>query len=419
MKPDKAPQVGVVDALTAGLTQAGRRPALILIPALADLFLWLAPRLSVDTLLQQLGREWESLAQAVYTPAQLATMADMLAAFRAGMTQLGSVLNLAEALTGAWLAPPSVLSLVQGTRMTFISDLMLAPLGLGLPLSRLAPAPWQAAPIQVTSLGAVFLLVVGLWLIGQLLVAFYLRWAATGWSDPFGGSKGGARPASTDANSASAAPAANGNKDGTPGFVGGTAEGAASAANAREQTAVAPASRWAGWRGLLGLTVRLTSFSLLLGLLVFLLRLPLVLALVLTMFSAGNAAMFVALLFGGLALWMLLWFLLSFYFVSEAVVLDQQPLWKGILQSVALVRSNLWATLGLGFVVNLLMWGFRAIWGFVGGTPTGAVVGILGNAYLATGMLLAIFIFYRELCRRWQTQLAAARRKQGKPANGR
>ncbi len=46
MKSDKIPHVGVVDALTAGLTQAGRRPALVLIPALVDLFLWLAPRLS-------------------------------------------------------------------------------------------------------------------------------------------------------------------------------------------------------------------------------------------------------------------------------------------------------------------------------------------------------------------------------------
>jgi len=414
MKSDKAPQVGVVDALTAGLTQAGRRPALILIPVLVDLFLWLAPRLSVETLLLRFAQQWEGLARAVYTPGQLVAMAGMLTSFREGMTLLGSILNLADALAAAWLAPPSVLSLVQGTRMTFISDLVLAPLGLGPPLSRLAPSPWQAAPIQVTGFGAALLLVVGLWLIGQLLAALYLRWAATGWSDPFGRGKGGARSASTNANMGDEVPAANGTQSDTPGADASTAEGAAPATGAGEQAAVAPAYRWAGWRGLLALTVRLTSFSLLLGALVFLLRLPLVLALVLTTFSTGNAAMFVALLFGGLALWMLLWFLLSFYFVSEAVVLDQQPVWKGILQSVTLVRSNFWATLGLGVIVNLLMWGFRAIWGFVGSTAVGAVVGILGNAYLATGMLLAIFTFYRELDRRWQAQLAAARRKQTK-----
>jgi hypothetical protein len=175
---------------------------------------------------------------------------------------------------------------------------------------------------------------------------------------------------------------------------------------ARQEAGQQTVYRWAGLRGLLGLTARLALFSLFLGAVVFVLRLPLAFAFVLLLFSGSSVAVILMLLSAGITLWMLLWFLTSFYFVSETVLLDRQPVWRGMLQSLALVRSNFWAALGMCLIVNLLVWGFRIVWGFLGRTPIGVLVAVLGHAYLATGMLLAIFVFYRELCRRWHEQLA-------------
>jgi hypothetical protein len=50
----------------------------------------------------------------------------------------------------------------------------------------------------------------------------------------------------------------------------------------------------------------------------------------------------------------------------------------------------------------------------LGQTPAGAVVSIIGNAYLVTAMLLAVYVYYGELRRRGQ---ASAVKDQGKTTN--
>jgi hypothetical protein len=114
---------------------------------------------------------------------------------------------------------------------------------------------------------------------------------------------------------------------------------------------------------------------------------------------------------GGITLWALLWFLTSLFFVSEAILLPpgNQPLWRSTLQSLAVIRGQGLRTLGLILTINLLMVGFRAVWGLLGQTPGGAVVAIVANAYLATSMLLAIFAYYEELNRLWQARRAQAK----------
>jgi len=62
--------------------------------------------------------------------------------------------------------------------------------------------------------------------------------------------------------------------------------------------------------------------------------------------------------------------------------------------------------------INLLMLGFRAVWGLIGSTPFGAIVAIMGNAYLATAMLLAVFAYYENLRSRWQAHAAEAANQQ-------
>jgi hypothetical protein len=296
---------------------------------------------------------WENLARQVYAPGQLAQMADMLAAMRNTLTQFGDQLNLADVFTGSWLGAPSAMATATSTRLTFISDMVLAQAGLTLNLPHMAPAPWRSATVEIGSWWAVIVLVVVGWLVSQLLAAFYLRWIAHDWRNP------------------------------------GQAD-----------------DFWAGSSGFLSLAVRVTMLCLILGMLVFLLRLPLGVVMALMVLSGSSVMTTLTIFVGGMMLWLLMWFLASFFFAGEAVILDRQPLLKGIWQSLVLVRLNGWTTLGLVVVINVVLFGFRAVWGLIGRTPAGAAVAIVGNAYLATGMLLGVFTYYDELRRRWQVQLA-------------
>jgi len=356
-------RIGVLDALTAGLTQAIRRPWLLIIPVLVDLGLWLAPQLSIRVLTQRFLTVWETLVRTTYPPDQLAVMEEMLRTVQQALTEIGAQLNLIDVITGAWLGVPSTVAATQATRVTFISDVVLAPAGLSLNLPRVAAAPWRTPPIEITNGWALLLIVAGLWLAGQLLVALYLRWAAV------------SRPLEQRA----------------------TMEGE---------------DPWRGGRGFLGLAVRLTVFGLFLGIMIFVLRVPLGLAATLLFLSGNPVAGLLLALIGGITLWLLLWFLTSLFFVSETILLDRQPLWRGLLQSITLVRLNSLPTMGLVLVINLLMLGFRAVWGLIGNTPVGAIVAIVSNAYLATGMLLAVFVYYENLRSRWQAHTAGAANQQ-------
>lgn len=350
-----SPKIGVIDALATGLAHAARRPWLVAIPALVDLGLWLAPRLSVKELLQHLGLVVEGLLRAGYSTVQVAGLDEMLVMFHESIQQLSTSVNLANAIGGHWLALPSALMPVQANRFTVFTDGILAPLGIGVKLTPVAAAPLQWAPIEIKSAWLAVAIVVGFWLVGHLLAALYLRVAAKDWLGP----------------------------------VAGT------------EVAPARAARWQGLRGLFALTLRLIFVSLLIGVGVSLLFTPLLMATSIASLVGGAFAELAFALTGGITLWLLLWFLTSAFFTSEGVLLDGVPVLGALLQSAALVRSNGVLTLGLVVVVNLLMLGFRAAWGLLGQTPVTVLAAIIGNAYLATGVLLAVFAYYDGLRKHW------------------
>jgi hypothetical protein len=409
MKSNVAPKVSVIDALMAGLTTVARRPWLIIVPVAIDLFLWLAPRLSINSLVLKFLALWEAMVRTAYTPAQIASMGDMVDGMREVMTRFGAEANLTHALTGNWLGHSSALLAVQSTRQTFISDTLMAPLGLSLQLPQVAAAPWQGAPIEISGFWTAALIFLGFWLVGQGLVAVYFLQC----SRPLQASlalRAPAQPRRIEDEGFPVGAAAE--TDDPPDAPVGTPlpakkDGVAGAVESIVRSAPGPgAERWTGALGFLRLAVRLAGFSLLLSVVVLLLRLPLGAALLMTVFSGGAGAGILFALVGGFTLWALLWFLTSVYFASEGVVFEGQPVWRSTLQSLLMVRGQVLSTFGLVLTINVVLLGFRAVWGLIGKTPVGGVVAILGNGFLTTGMLLAIFVYFGEARRRWQAREA-------------
>ena len=62
--------------------------------------------------------------------------------------------------------------------------------------------------------------------------------------------------------------------------------------------------------------------------------------------------------------------------------------------------------MGLVILLSLIGSGFSLVWQRLAGAPLGMAIGILGNAALGTGLLISVFIYYRDCVRRWQARVA-------------
>lgn len=105
--------------------------------------------------------------------------------------------------------------------------------------------------------------------------------------------------------------------------------------------------------------------------------------------SLGSAAAFGA---GALTLIVFLFL----YFVSPALVMDNVLLPAAVRRSVLLVQQNLWPTLGFVVLTNFIGLGFALLLTQLAGLgPWATVVAIVVNAYLGTGLAMALLVFYR------------------------
>jgi hypothetical protein len=87
------------------------------------------------------------------------------------------------------------------------------------------------------------------------------------------------------------------------------------------------------------------------------------------------------------------------YFVTVAIVLDDLSVMPAVRQSVQVVRFNFGATLLFVLLTNLISLGFSIILTNLGQmVPFGTLGAILLNAYIGTGLAMALLVFYRT---RW------------------
>jgi hypothetical protein len=84
------------------------------------------------------------------------------------------------------------------------------------------------------------------------------------------------------------------------------------------------------------------------------------------------------------------------YFVTTAIVLDDLPLHKAVMQSFFVVRGNFLATLLFIVLTTVISVGITLIVRqLTQGPSIGVAIAIVVNAYIGSGLALALFVFYR------------------------
>ncbi len=136
-----------------------------------------------------------------------------------------------------------------------------------------------------------------------------------------------------------------------------------------------------------GLT--LTSLLVVAGLLV---GVPLFLALA----ALGSASPAVGSLVSTIVFILLLWTWFYLFFTVDAILISQVGPIPAFRRSFNLVRLNFLQALGFISLATLIGLGLPLAWLAFADNPWGLAAGILGNAYVGTGLVSASLIFYRD-----------------------
>ena len=100
------------------------------------------------------------------------------------------------------------------------------------------------------------------------------------------------------------------------------------------------------------------------------------------------------------AVWIaLLWVYLFLYFTIDALFISDSGPFTSVLNSITVVRSSTSSALGLFLLVLVISMGMPFVWSAFGASEAAVVVGIIGNAYVGTGLTLASLLFYRDRIR--------------------
>lgn len=94
-----------------------------------------------------------------------------------------------------------------------------------------------------------------------------------------------------------------------------------------------------------------------------------------------------------------------FFFASRAMLLDDRGVIRSLWSAFNVLHRNLISAVGFLLIVNVLHTGLLYIWRLLAASSIGMAAGIVGNAYVNTGLVMASFIFYRDRFTAWQQSL--------------
>lgn len=126
----------------------------------------------------------------------------------------------------------------------------------------------------------------------------------------------------------------------------------------------------------------------------FALMIPASMVMALALIAAPAAGSLLLALVGGLTFIVLIYL----YFVSAAIVLDDRSVLQAVGVSIRLVRTNFFSVVGFVLLVFIIGTGIGLLLARVAAwQPLGTLGAILLNAYIGTGLAMALLVFYRSL----------------------
>ena len=152
--------------------------------------------------------------------------------------------------------------------------------------------------------------------------------------------------------------------------------------------------------------VRLIAFGLLLIVAGLTIGLPVSLVTVFAALLNQRLAIFMITLFILSVGWVSILVFIYLFFVTAAIVLNEVGIWQAMANSVGVVRRNFWSTIGLIVLIKLIGRGLFLVWDRLNFNPWGTLIGILGSAYIGSGLAAASLIFYQDRYTKWQEALS-------------
>lgn len=295
---------GVIECIGAGFGLVHRRPVLVLLPVLVDVFLWLAPRVSPAPFVQTIEAQIAEDSDRLVLEGSTGSVNDQLSSLARDLGDLDLMGIL------GWQVP----SFLHVTNNQSLTDGVL---------------------ISIGSLWGLLLVVVGIGLISILLACVYLgsiaQWVRTDAWD----------------------------------------------------SGLLQSSLGSHWRRLALYSALLTGASLVAVVLLIMLW---------AVFQAFNpviGGLFISVSFGVGLLATLYLFL-----VKPAIFLGELGVLEAIRESITLVKSQFGSVLGFFVLLNILSLGIGLILTRISVLPAGLIVAVAVNAYLATGLTVAIMLYY-------------------------
>lgn len=98
------------------------------------------------------------------------------------------------------------------------------------------------------------------------------------------------------------------------------------------------------------------------------------------------------------------WLLIYLLFVSYAIVIGNDNVLRALWNSTNVVQRNLLSTFSLVLLSNLIVMGMLTIWQRAEVSWLGNVIAIVANAFIGSGLVAAMFVFYQNRLQVWKEQ---------------
>jgi hypothetical protein len=88
---------------------------------------------------------------------------------------------------------------------------------------------------------------------------------------------------------------------------------------------------------------------------------------------------------------------LYLFFAPDAIFISRVGPIQAIRRSVRVVHAGVWSALTLAILITVILVGTGQVWiALASQVSWGLALGIVGNAYIASGLVAASMLFYRE-----------------------